>query len=171
MSIPKDLTSKRPLNENLVFLALACLITVLGAGLRFHDLGAESFWFDEVYMVRVAQVSLSRIISEVRTGASPPIYYILAHFWMQVLGTTEAAARSLSALAGIASIPVTYAVGRELSDRTVGLISALLVAISEFQIHYSQEYRYYAVMLLLTLLSFLFYVRALKNRRSSYFEI
>jgi mannosyltransferase len=167
----KNLTNRLKPGKDLISLAWPCLIILLGTALRFYDLGAESYWFDEVYMVRVAQLGLNEIISQVRSGASPPIYYLLAHFWMQVLGTTEAATRSLSALAGIASIAVIYAVGRDVFGRKAGLISALLMAVSEFQIHYSQEYRYYAVVLLMTLLSVFFCIRALKNGRRSYFAL
>jgi mannosyltransferase len=171
MSIFKNLTNKLTLDRNLISLTLPCLVVILGTALRFYDLGAESFWFDEVYMVHVAQASLKSIIFQARSGFSPPVYYILAHFWMRALGTTETATRSLSALAGIASIAVLYAVGRELFGRKVGLLSALLMAVSEFQIHYSQEYRYYAVVLLMTLLSVFFCIRALKDGRRSYFAL
>jgi mannosyltransferase len=171
MSIFRNLTNKLTPNRNLISLTLPCLVIILGTALRFYDLGAESYWFDEVYMVRVAQASLKSIIFQARSGFSPPVYFILAHFWMWALGTTEAATRSLSALAGIVSIAVLYAVGRELFGRKVGLLSALLMAVSEFQIHYSQEYRYYAVVLLMTLLSVFFCIRALKNGRRSYFGL
>lgn len=168
MSVVKNLKNKLTLDPNLISNALLYLIIILGAALRFYDLGAESYWIDEMAMIHVARRSLGSILAAAQ-GGRPPVYVLLAHFWMLVFGTTEAATRSLSALAGIASIAVMYTVGRELFGSRVGLLSALLMAISEFQIHYSQDFRYYSLLVLMTLFSFLFYIRALKSRRLSHF--
>lgn len=162
MSVVKNLKTKLTLDQNLITIALLCLIIILGAALRFHDLGAENYSFDEVIMVPRAGGA---------QGGVRSVFVLLAHFWIQVFGTTEAATRSLSALVGIASIPVMYIVGRELFGRKVGLLSALLMTISEFQIFYSQDLRYYPLFVLMTLFSFLFYIRALKSRRLSYFAL
>ena len=135
-------------------------IILLAAALRFHDLGGESYWYDEIIMVRVAQDNIWAIIE----GGRPPIYIILAHFWIKLFGTEEVATRSLSAIFGVASIPLIYLIGKELFDRKVGLVGAFLMAISQFQIYYSQDIRYYSLFVLMTLLSYYFFVIALRNR-------
>lgn len=111
-------------------------------------------------MLRVAQDNILTIIE----GGRPPIYIILAHFWIKLFGTEEVATRSLSAIFGVASIPLIYLIGKELFDRKVGLISAFLMAISQFQIYYSQDIRYYSLFVLMTLVSYYFFVIALRNR-------
>ena len=149
--------------------ALLGLIIVLGAALRFYDVGAESYQLDEIDTLLMGQEGLRKILVE--SEGRPPVYLLVAHFWMQIFGTTEAATRSLSALAGVASIALMYAVGHQFSGRKVGLLSALLMAISEFQIFYSQDYRYYSLFVLMTLLSFLFCIRALRSRKPSHFAL
>lgn len=131
---------------------LLVFIILLAAALRFYDLGGESYWYDEVIMLRVAQDNILTIIE----GGRPPIYIILAHFWIKLFGTEEVATRSLSAIFGVASIPLIYLIGKELFDRKVGLISAFLMAISQFQIYYSQDIRYYSLFVLMTLVSYYF---------------
>ncbi|MGH7801414.1 MAG: glycosyltransferase family 39 protein [Thermodesulfobacteriota bacterium] len=133
--------------------------------MRFYDLGGESYWYDEVIMVRVAQEDIWSILE----GGRPPLYIVLAHFWIKLFGTSEVATRSLSALAGVLSIPLMYAVGRRLFDMRIGLISAFLMAISQFQIYYSQDFRYYSLFALMTLFSFYFYVLLLDTRKILYF--
>lgn len=168
-SLIKNLMNRLTLDQSPISIILLCIIMV-GAALRFYDLGAESYWLDEVWTVRLRQESLDSVLVLAQDAPSyPPVYLLLAHFWMQVFGTTEAATRSLSALAGIASVAVMYRVGRELFERKVGLLSALLMAISEFQIYYSQDFRFYSLFVLMALCSFLFYIRALRSNRPGHF--
>jgi uncharacterized membrane protein len=164
MRADENLLNERERDRDWLSGLLLCLIVLLGAGLRVYDLGAESYWIDEIIMLRVAGGSLSDVLAAAQAGR-PPVYVVLAHFWLKLFGVSEAATRSLSALAGIASIPIMYAVGRELFGRRVGLTSALLMAISQFHIYYSQDYRYYSWFTLLTLCSFLLCRRALDGER------
>jgi len=72
--------------------------------------------------------------------------------------------RSLSALAGTASIAVVYlgAVSLPL-PRRAGLVAAAIVAVSPALIWFSQDARAYALVFLLTALSFLFFARARRS--------
>ncbi len=157
-------------DQNLMSNALLGIVVMLGAVLRFYDLGAESYWFDEIITVCVDQGKAEPLLSWASWYVTPT-YRFLIHFWIKVFGTTEAATRSLSALCGIASIVLMYVVGRQMFGKKVGLLSALLMAISEFQIHYSQETRFYALFELTTLLSFIFLIEFLKSRKRLYFVL
>ncbi|NIM97944.1 MAG: hypothetical protein GTO24_07675 [candidate division Zixibacteria bacterium] len=164
----RNLTTKLTVDQDVTCKVTLSLIVMLGAALRFYDIGAESYWQDEIYEVYKAQGRLGPIVDVVQSGA-PPVYHILAHLWVTAFGTSELAARSLSTVAGIISIAVMYVVARELFGKRVALISAFLIAISEFQIHYSQEFRFYSLFLLMTSLSFLSYIRALRSKKLGYF--
>ena len=56
-------------------------------------------------------------------------------------GTGEFGLRSLSALAGVATVPVAYLIGVELRGRRAGLMAAALVAVNPMLLWYSQEAR------------------------------
>ena len=56
-----------------------------------------------------------------------------------------------------------YAVGRQLFNKQVGLVAALILALSSFNITYSQEARMYTLMVLLALLSMYFFWRFLQQ--------
>ncbi len=150
-------------NETYIVLALIAIVT-FAAFLRFLDIGSESYWLDEIVMVRLAGDSLGALVEELRGTANPPVYILLGYAWAQMFGTSEAATRSLSALAGVTSILMIYLVGREMYSRKVGVLAALIMALSTFQVWYSQEYRYYAVFQLMALLTAFFYVTWLRYR-------
>ena len=57
-----------------------------------------------------------------------------------------------------------YKVGRILFDKKVGIVSALLLALSVFHVRHSQEARMYSLLAFLTLLSFYFFAKILKKR-------
>jgi 4-amino-4-deoxy-L-arabinose transferase-like glycosyltransferase len=93
--------------------------------------------------------------------SAPPLYYALAWFWTQLTGTGEVGLRSVSALAGVATVPVAYLLGAELRGRRAGTVAAALVAVNPMLLWYSQEARSYALLVLLTAAAALYFVRAL----------
>ena len=143
-------------------LALAAVV-LSGLLLRLYQIGAESYWFDEIYTLYDAARGVNAGIRRAGASLSSTGYLILAGMWMRAFGTSEAATRTLSALCGVGCVAVVYEVGREWLDRRAGLIAAALLAFSEFQIYYAQDFRFYAPLLLLTLLSFLFFVRLIER--------
>ena len=83
---------------------------VLGAALRFATLDLQSYRYDEAVTVgRVLHASFFDTFSEVPNSEStPPLYYLVAWVWTRPFGTGEVWLRSLSALAGTASIAIVY---------------------------------------------------------------
>jgi 4-amino-4-deoxy-L-arabinose transferase-like glycosyltransferase len=140
-------------------LALAGIVA-LGAALRFATLGDQSLWLDEAFTHRIATNPLGDMLDLIRQGENtPPLYYALTWAWCQIAGTGEAALRVPSALAGTATIPVAYLIGRQVATRMAGLLLAGLVAASPFLVWYSQEARAYSLVVLLVSVSLLFALR------------
>jgi mannosyltransferase len=154
--------ARRRAAESPHLLALAGIV-LAGAALRFATLDLQSYRYDEaVTVVRILHPSLLDTLSAVpRSESTPPLYYLLAWLWSRPFGTGEVGLRSLSALAGAASIAVVYlgAVSLPL-PRRAGLVAAAIVAVSPVLIWFSQDARAYALAFLLTALSFLFFARA-----------
>src|SRR4051794_7559582 len=145
-------------------LQLLAGITVAGALLRFLTLDVQSYWLDEVATVNILHKGFGDMISAVGSGEStPPAYYVVAWLWAKLFGTGEVGLRSLSAVFGTLTIPLAFVLGRELVGRRSGLIAAALCAFNPLLIWYSQEARSYALMILLTGLSLLAFLRALED--------
>ncbi|MDX6608933.1 MAG: mannosyltransferase [Solirubrobacterales bacterium] len=146
--------------------ALAFL-TALGAAMRFASLDVQSFHHDEVITAaRVIPGSFGDMLHAVKGSESnPPLYYVLAWGWAKAFGTHEVGLRSLSALFGLATVPLAYCIGAELASRRAGLIAAALIAVNPMLIWYSQEARSYAILVFFCAASLLFFARALRTRR------
>lgn len=139
-------------------------IMLLGLALRAYHLTAQSIWLDEAYSVWIAKLSIPQMIAEAAANDNhPPLYYLLLHYWGLVFGTSESAVRLLSLVFGVLAIPMIYAVGRQLFNKEAGLVAALLLALSAFNIQYSQETRMYILMVLLALISMYFFLRLLEQ--------
>lgn len=137
---------------------LVLLIFAAGLALRIYTIGSESIWYDEAVSVAVAKLGFVehlRWITEVDDN-NPPLYYTLLHLWVQVFGDSEASVRMPSAIFGSLSILVIYALGKLLFDKKTGLVAAAILAVSIFNIMFSQEARAYSLMAFLALLSFYF---------------
>ena len=142
----------------------------MGLALRFYDLGAESFWLDEVATTIESQQSVREILTSGRMD-QPPAYYVPMHFWVKFFGISEVSLRAFSALAGTGSIILVYLVGKKLFEQRVGLLGAFFMAISDFQILFSQEARNYSFFGFATLLSMLLFILFIDSKRKVYFVL
>jgi uncharacterized membrane protein len=140
-------------------------LTVLAAALRFATLGVQSYHHDEVVTAsRVLRAGFGHAMHAVWSSEStPPVYYAIAWVWTQLVGTGEFGLRTVSALAGVLTIPVAYLIGTELRGRRAGLWAAALVAVNPMMLWYSQEARAYALVALFGALSALYWLRAEKS--------
>jgi mannosyltransferase len=141
-------------------------LTLVAAVLRLSTLDLQSFWYDEAFTpVHVLHPSLwATLRSVVHTENTPPLWYVLAWADSRVLGTGEIALRLPSALAGIATVPVAWAIGRELTGRrATAIATAAFVTVNPLFVWYSQEARAYALFVLLAAVAMLCFLRALRQ--------
>jgi mannosyltransferase len=140
---------------------LAALL-VLAAVLRLATLEEQSFWYDEAYTpVHVLHSGLGATLrSMVHSENSPPLWYLIAWADYRVLGSGELALRLPSALAGVATVPVAWAIGGELAGRRAAIVAAALVAVNPLFVWYSQEARVYGLFVLSAALALLCFLRA-----------
>lgn len=146
---------------------LLLVVVLLGTLLRFYRLDAQSFWNDEGNAARIAERSLDLIVEGAAGDVHPPGYYLLLHYWRAAFGQSEFALRSLSAVAGVGLIVLTYLLGRHVHSEGTGLVASSLAAISPFAVYYSQEARMYALLGALSALSILLVLRRLGSSGST----
>jgi mannosyltransferase len=142
-------------------------IVLLAALLRLGTLGRQSLWFDEAFTpVYVFHHSLGATLHAItQTENTPPLWYVLDWAVSRVLGDGAVSLRLLSALAGIATVPVVWAIGRRLADSRAALVAATLVAVNPLFVWYSQEARAYGLFVLTAALAMLCFLRALERPR------
>lgn len=158
-----SLSGTDALADSLVLVAVLAL-TCAAAVLRFWRLAHQGFWFDEANTALLVRFSPGRMLGLLpQTESTPPLYYCLAWVWARVFGFGEAGLRSLSAVAGVLTVPVAYGIAAKLVSRRAGLIAAALVTTSPLLIWYSQEARSYALVVFLCSLTLLAFAWALAS--------
>jgi len=142
-------------------------LTVLAAALRFSTLDLQSFWYDEAFTpVHVLHPSLAATLhGVVRTENTPPLWYVVIWAWSRIFGVGMIALRFPSAVAGVLTVPVAWAIGRELGGaekggRRAAIVCAGLVAVNPLFVWYSQEARAYGLYVLLSAVAMLCFLRA-----------
>jgi mannosyltransferase len=141
---------------------LAALL-LLAAALRFSTLGLQSFWYDEAFTpVHVLHASLGATLHSVlHTENTPPLWYVLIWVWSRVFGTGAIALRLPSAVFGVATVAVAWAIGRDLTGRrATAIAAAAFVAVNPLFVWYSQEARAYGLFVLTSALAMLCFLRA-----------
>lgn len=146
-------------------LALPALI-VMAVALRFIGIGDESLWLDEGDTVRVAQLPLAELVANRFAVGHPPLYFSLLALWVRLCGTSEAAARSLSALASAAAVLATWQLGRRMLGRRGALLAALFMTLLPLQIYYAQEVRGYALLTLVAVWAMQAFLALLRRPQS-----
>jgi mannosyltransferase len=130
---------------------------VLAAGLRIYRLNDSGLWVDEIFtaifaspdktLVEVADASLSTPLPV------PPLWFFISHVFMELLGTGDAVLRLPALIAGTLGVIAIYKVGQVFFDTRVGLVGALLLAVSPTHLFVSREARFYAAITLFSLLT------------------
>lgn len=165
-------------DHRLVAVALT-VITFAGLAIRIYQLATRSLWFDEAFTWRLIDFPFAEMLQRVGRDTHPPLYFILLQGWAALFGESVFALRSLNVLFGGLTILGTYFFAVEAfgtdsqtaqpnSDlrrrgRGIGLFAAALVALSAFQIRYSQELRMYSLAAALALFSSWALFRALRT--------
>jgi len=126
-------------------LGLAGLV-LLSVLLRTTEMGI-GLWIDEGLSVGIADRPLGDIPEALKQDGSPPLYYILLHFWLDLAGSSEQGIRSLSLVFSLLAIPAAFWAGRAIWGTTrAAWFSAVLMAFNPFLAQYAQEARMYAMV-------------------------
>lgn len=140
--------------EALVLLGLLAVAIKL----RTHVLSVP-YWIDEGISVGISSHHLGDIPGLLRQDGSPPLYYLMLHFWIQLFGSSEQSTHTLSAIFAILCVPAAWWAARPFG-RWAGLIGAGLLAVNPYVGLYADETRMYSLVLLLGLLATGAFIRA-----------
>lgn len=137
------------------------LLTIFAAAIRFYKLGEWSFWGDEVF-------TLLREDGFAYNDWRQPLSVTLIHLVIDAWGTSEWSARLVPALFGIVSIPLLHFPMRRAFGPPVALVVGLLLTVSPWHIYWSQNARYFSLLLLFYTLALLAAYLGFEEDRPSY---
>lgn len=160
--------TERPAAARTRVAAALTLVTAAALVIRLLVRAERPMWFDEGFSIGIARGTWSDLVAvATSTDANGSLHSVLLWAWMRL---TEALpgldalgwARALSAVAGAATVPALYAVGRALFGRAPALAAAALLAVNQLHAYYSNEARGYALLALLVTVASWLLVRALE---------
>lgn len=129
-------------------LAAAVTACALAAG---WCIGAKSIWLDESLSFHWSRLSAGELLHQASVREpNMNLYYLALKAW-RLLGDSEAAMRSFSAVAAVLAVPALYAVGRRLFGARTALVAVALLAVHGFLVQYAQQVRGYTWGVLLVL--------------------
>jgi hypothetical protein len=97
---------------------------------------------------------------------TPPLYYLLLHYWIGQNGVNPSDLRMLSAVFGAGTIPIIYLIGKRMSGVVMGLVAAMILALSPFNIRFAQETRMFTLLTFNAAVAIYALVRLLTDSRS-----
>ena len=144
--------------------AVAIVWILTGVGLALRVMGSSSeLWYDEIFSLVVStRPPLIELLTTYYGDIQHPLYSVLGHASIAVLGETAATVRLPAILFGVASIPLLFLLGRSVATTHEALLSAALLTFSYHHVWFSQNARGYTALLFWTLLCTLLYYRGLE---------
>ncbi len=145
-------------------------VLVLALLARLPTLNSRSLWYDEAFAVLFSAegpraMSYGTLVVEqgIAADVHPLGYYTLLWIWQSVAGASPVAVRALSVILGLLLIYIGYRLSRRLFEERIAIVAASMLALSPFQVHYSQEVRMYMLLSVLLLGATFVYWKALEG--------
>jgi len=128
----------------LIILAGAAVLRIVGIG--------QPLWYDEAYTAMLVKLPIDRMVAATLADVHPPTWYLIDGAFCALFGYSEVALRLPSLILGLVAVGLIWRLGRDWPENT-RIIATVLMAVSPFQIYYSNEARMYALLTVAVLLA------------------
>lgn len=146
-----------------ISLLIVILFVVISLFVSVYMLFQQSIRLDEAQSLWVATKTIPGIIEYLSKDVQTPLYHVILHFWLMVFGNNIVAARALSFIFFILSMPILYILARQSTNRTVSLLTVALYSLSPFIIWYSFEARTYSLLTLVTCFAHYYFLKMIRT--------
>ena len=141
-------------------------LLIIGLGLRLFRLSYWSIWIEEDHLMRDVQIymeTFSAIYNNPR-----PIFYLIVLPFFSSFGAELGVARAVSSVIGVASIPLLYLFTKRALGRPIALIATFLFVFAPWHIFWSQNARFYTLLLIFYSLSYIYFYLTIETDRLLY---
>jgi 4-amino-4-deoxy-L-arabinose transferase-like glycosyltransferase len=147
------------------------LIILLALPLISYNLAYEPYWSDELTSIYAAKGILAHGYPVLPSGFIYPkgeLYSYMLALSMLIFGDQNGAARILSVMEYLISLPLLYIVGSYFFNKKVAILATALLAFSPIALVWGREARMYEQAQLFTTLTIYLMYRALNERHRPY---
>ena len=146
------------------------ILLLLALLARLPTLISRPLWYDEAFAVLFSAegpraMSYGTLVVEqgIAADVHPLGYYTMLWIWQSVAGASPVAVRVPSVILGLVLVFIGYRLSRRLFEERIAIVAASMLALSPFQVHYSQEVRMYVLLSVLLLGATFVYWKALEG--------
>lgn len=144
---------------------LTMLLSIVGVGLISSQLLIHnSIRLDEAQSLWQTSHSVTGTLKVIAQDVHVPLYHLTLHFWQILFGQSIEAARALSLLFFVATIPVVYLLARKILSINWSLFVMVLFSFAPFMNWYANEARMYTLLVFVATLSQLFFVKLIQSK-------
>jgi mannosyltransferase len=145
---------------------LVTVLALLGAAASIvGGVLSGPLWLDEAQSVAIARLPLGELPQALREDGAPPLYYLLLHAWIGLVGDGGVVVRLPSVALALASLPLVHELGRRLGGAGAGRAALVVLAGMPWWARYASETRMYMLVVVLVLAGALA-MQALRSRPS-----
>jgi mannosyltransferase len=138
-------------------------LTLLATVLCLLFLASKSIDLDEATSLYYAQMPWSTFWRSLPNDANMTFYYLLLRQWINLVGVSDFAVRTLSIVPAVGTVALIYALGSRLFGPGVGATSAVFLTLNAFWLRFAQQARSYSLVVFLVSLSVLLYVECIER--------
>jgi hypothetical protein len=137
------------------------ILLAVGVAIRYALL-FSGLWADEgISYFDVSAPTWSQTLARVDLSeTNPPVFFLLMRAWVGLAGHTEFALHALPFIFGLAAIPLTYILARQVASTNVAFVGAGLIAVLTPAVYYSAETRPYSLAMVLAIVVVYAFLRA-----------
>lgn len=127
----------------------------------------QSVWRDEAFSYFMAKPNILQVIVNTAHDFNPPVYYLLLHFWMKLVGQSDEGLRLLSFFAHLGSVYIAFIFGQKLMlgkslfhAKKFAWYLAAFTFFNPMLLYYAFEMRMYSFYVLFTFaVVYFFYIK------------
>jgi uncharacterized membrane protein len=148
-------------------IALLALVILANLVVRFAGLFTEGLYGDESFSVFHAQQTLPELYERLKFDRNPPFYFFLLHFWIKVFGLKLFYLKGLSALFSVGTAAFIHLFAKRFLNIFTAITASVFFLLSTVQLTLSHELRAFAMVGLLSVMSFYFFLATIQKPKKS----
>lgn len=107
----------------------------------------QSLWRDEAFTLLMSSKPPLEIIKLTSQDTSPPLHYLILHYWMLIFGNSEISARGLSFAFHFLTVITVFLISRRLiKNNIIQVLIPFAVLLNPFLLQYAFEARTYSLL-------------------------
>jgi len=151
---------KNWLNKYYPLLIILFIASILRINLLFVR---GTFWFDEIFSFHFSQLPWGQALKYWWLETNPPFHTFFLRFWVYLTGDNELLIRLSSLIFALITIILLYYWAEKSFSRQTAIISTSLLSLSGIHLFVSTEARAYSLLVLLSLISMVFYQKLIST--------